>query len=41
MQRATLDEDLVNLLEKHGIAVNLDSAANPIKGARRARKKKK
>jgi predicted DNA-binding WGR domain protein len=41
LERAALDEDLANLLEKHGIAANLDAAAKPIKGARRARKKKK
>src|SRR5438270_308212 len=41
LQRASLDEDLVMLLEKHGIATNLDSAANPSKAAQRARKKKK
>jgi predicted DNA-binding WGR domain protein len=40
LQRAMLDEDLVKLLEKHGIAANLDSAANPDKGAGgRARRK--
>lgn len=41
LQRAMLDENLVPLLEKHGIAANPDSAAKPLKGARQARKKQK
>jgi predicted DNA-binding WGR domain protein len=41
LERVALDEELVNLLEKHGIDVNLDSAENPNKEARRPRKKKK